>query len=204
MIAYLLASLPTPRMDEPPALTPDAFLEACGRFLSAPRARELAAAFAAPFDPTVPVAELDRAAAEAAMGATARAWAERVAHVDDAVVRARCARTGNDPLPYLQHPAGYRVDVAEAVARAFEDADPGSRERALDALRWRLADELASTEPAGFAALFARAVQVRLAARRAAWSVDAGWAALEATLRRIERSMENARPGFLDGSVAHA
>ncbi|MDF1521536.1 MAG: hypothetical protein P1P87_01790 [Trueperaceae bacterium] len=163
-------------------MTSDAFLEACGRVLSDPRAVELASVCASPIEPTDGVHE----AAAAALGPTARAWAERVDHVEDAIVRARCARTGRDPEPYLRRPQGIRVDVLEAVARAFDAPDPGVRERALDALRWRLADELAATQPAGFAALFARAVQLRLAARRVAWNVDAGWAALEAALRHLE------------------
>lgn len=188
MIAYLLASLPTPRLDDPPALTPEAFMEACGRILSDARTRELASAFAPPADPTEDVAR----DVEPPLGPTARAWGERAGHLEDAVVRARSARTGRDPEGHLRHPGGYRVDVVEGVARAFDAPDPGVRERALDALRWRLADELAATEPAGFAALFARAVQLRLAARRTAWSVDAGWAALEATLRHLEIPAEAA------------
>lgn len=188
MIAYLLASLPTPRLGEAPAVTPEAFMDACGRILSEARTRELASAFAPPIDP----AEAAAQDVGSPLGPTARAWRERAVYVDDAIVRARSARTGRDPQGQLRHPSGYRVDVVEAVARAFDAPDPGVRELALDALRWRLADELAATEPAGFAALFARAVQLRLAARRAAWSVDAGWAALEATLRRLERPLAGA------------
>lgn len=188
MIAYLLASLPTPRLGEAPAVTPGAFMDACGRILSEARTRELASAFAPPVDP----AEAAAQDVEPPLGPTARAWSERAAYVDDAVARARSARTGRDPHGHLRQPSGYRVDVVEAVNRAFDAADPGIRERALDALRWRLADELAATEPAGFAALFARAIQLRLAARHAAWSVDTGWAALEATLRLLERPLDYA------------
>ena len=184
MIAYLLASLPTPRLGEAPTVTSDGFLEACGRVLSGPRARELAAAFAPPVEPREPGAP----AQGRSLGPTARAWAERVEHVEDAVVRERCARSGRDPEPYLRRPPGIRVDVVEAVARAFEAADPGVRERSLDGLRWRLADELATTDPAGFAALFARGVQLALAARRSAWGVDAGWAGLESSVAAPRRT----------------
>ena len=196
MITYLLASLPTPRLGEAPPLTSHAFLEVCRRVLSEPRARELASAFAAPVEPS----DRDAPGGEGPLGPTARAWAERVEHVEDAVVRARCARTGRDPEPYLRRPAGIRVDVVEAVARAFEAADPGVRERSLDDLRWRLADELATTDPAGFAALFARAVQLALVERRAAWGADAGWAGLEAALRRLEGPSDPPATG----EVAHA
>lgn len=197
MIGYLLAGLPTPRWGEPSAIAPDAFLDACRRSLPPARARELAALFAGP-TPTLAPEELEGDApgvgAPPVLGVAAQAWADLAAHVDDAVARARGARTGRDPRPYLRAPPGLRADVLEAVARAFEVPDPAAREVALDRLRWRLADELASHDPDGFAALFARAVQLRLAARRVRWDVDAGWATLEATLRRIERKLE-ATPG---------
>ena len=106
--------------------------------------------------------------------------------MSDEVVRSRCARTGQDPAPHLRDPAGVRVDVRAAVRAAFETPHPAARERALDALRWRLADELAKTEPLGDAALVARAVQLGIAWRWAAWDADAGWAALETNLRRFE------------------
>jgi hypothetical protein len=80
-----------------------------------------------------------------------------------------------------------RVDVRDGVREAFEAPNPAVRERALDSLRWRLADELAATEPLGDAALVAHAVQLGIAWRWAGWDVDAGWATLEAHLRRIEQ-----------------
>lgn len=196
MIGYLLASLPTPRWGEPPPVGRAAFLEACGRVLPRARQRELATAFA---DPGAGPASEDLEGDAPAAGTVARAWADLAAHVDDAVVRARGARTGRDPRPFLRHPPGLRVDVRQAVADAFEGLDPAAREVALDRLRWRLADELAALAPDGFAALYARAVQVRLAERRLAWDVDAGWAALEATLRRLEQPLE-ATPGGSAGA----
>ncbi|NBC94949.1 MAG: hypothetical protein GVY27_01190 [Deinococcus-Thermus bacterium] len=177
MLPYLLASLPSPRLGETPETDPDAFLDTCGRFLGDDRAQELAAA-------------LGRDAAPSRAGgasAAARAWSELAAHVNDEIVRHRCARVGRDAAPHLQRPAGVRVDVRTGVREAFEAPNPAARERALDALRWRLADELAATEPLGAAALVARAVQLGIAWRWAGWDADAGWATLEAHLRRIEQ-----------------
>jgi hypothetical protein len=102
------------------------------------------------------------------------------------VVQRRSARDRRDPAPYLRNPAGFRVDVAEAVTAAFALPDPGARERALDELRWRLADELGRSVPDGFGALLGRAVQLRLAWRWAGWDAEAGATELEALLRRIE------------------
>jgi hypothetical protein len=177
MLPYLLASLPSPRLGETPETDPDAFLDTCGRLLGDDRAQELAAA-------------LGRDAAPSRAGgasAAARAWRELAEHVNDEVVRQRSARDGRDPAPHLQRPAGVRVDVRTRVREAFEAPNPAARERALDTVRWRLADELSATEPLGEAALVAHAVQLGIAWRWAGWDADAGWASLEAHLRRIEQ-----------------
>jgi hypothetical protein len=188
MLPYLLAGLPTPRLGETPEMGTDAFLDACGRFLSEDRLRELAAA-----------AGRDGPAVAGRPSAAARAWAELAARVEDRVVRARCARDGRDPAPYLRGPAGVRLDVDEAVAEAFEAPHPAARERRLDELRWRLADELGRAAPAGFAALVARAVELGIAWRWAGWDAEAGWAVLEAHLRRIEQEAAPARSEAFDG-----
>lgn len=199
MLPYLLASVPAPRRGERPEVGLAEVAATCRRFLSEPRARELADALGADGEPGEP-GETDEpddrpaagrgiglaAGRDGRLGPVARAWADLAAQIDDAVVRARCARDHRDPSPYLQHPAGFRLDIAQAVDRAFEAPHPGVRERRLDDLRWRLADELAATSPAGFEALYARAVQLRLAWRRVAWDAEAGWSALEASLRRVE------------------
>lgn len=195
MVAYLLASLPAARLGEVPEVAPEAFLASSRGFVGEARARDLAWALGLP-DPaaTAPTAEgpvpLLAGPPAGAMGeapddATSR-WADLAAQVDDAIVQRRCARDRRDPTPHLRKPAGFRVDVAEGVAAAFALADPGGRERALDELRWRLAGELAQPVPDGFGALLGRAVQLRLAWRRAGWDPEAGSSALEGLLRRIE------------------
>ncbi|MFN2323512.1 MAG: hypothetical protein ABR510_11205 [Trueperaceae bacterium] len=190
MLPYLLASFPTPRLGQVPELTLGGFLEACGRMLDEPRFAALVRAVTVPPLPSLP--GLAVASGSAALPDSAPpSWptsAESVlaAHVDDAVVRARCVRQKRDPEPFLRHPPGLRVDVEEAVARAFAAPHPGLRERALDELRWRLADELARSAPDGFAALYAYAVQLRLAWRWVTWDAEAGWRAFEAALRVVD------------------
>ena len=188
MIAYLLASLPTPRLTEPPSIEPATFVERCRGFVSKERWRDLVELFgpdahdAAAGRPTPSAGpQPDRQ-----RDAVTRAWRDLSAQIDDAVAVHRAANARRDPAPYLQRPSGYRVDVAAAVEAAFALPNPGARERALDEVRWRLADELALRELDGFAALFARAVQLRLAWRWARWEAEAGWAALEANLRQLE------------------
>lgn len=193
MIAYLLASLPTPRRDAPPDVSPEEFLERCRGFVDEDRQHDLAwvlgvrAPAQGPRDEGAATADATVAGEPyAARDATARAWANLAELVDEAVIRARAGRAKRDPAPDLRQPVGFRVDASEAVAEAFAAPDPAARERALDDLRWRLADELTAAEPDGFGALLARAVQLRLAARRATFDRDSGRTALEAVLREIE------------------
>jgi hypothetical protein len=180
VIAYLLAGLPTPRLGVAPEFEPDAFLEQCRGFVSEPRWHDLAAVLGEPVPEETATGPNDSAA---------RAWADLTAQVDEAVGRQRSGRGRREASPpRLRRSKGYRVDVVQAVAKAFEAPHPGVRERALDELRWRLADDVALGDPDGFAALLGRAVQLRLAWRWAGWAEEAGWTALEATLRRIEEA----------------
>lgn len=218
MLPYLLASLPTPKLGAVPELTIDAFLETCGRVLDAPRLVVLARAAGVPVsaagvaagpaaDPGAPSGAAPVASRRPAAIGAERAWGELVARVEDAVARARCARSKRDPEPFLRHPPGLRIDVEEAVARAFAAPHPGLRERALDELRWRLADELARSAPDGYGALFARAVQLRLAWRWASWDAEAGWRAVEAGLRVVDLDADVAGglgAGARDGRVHDA
>jgi hypothetical protein len=194
MIAYLLASLPTPRLGDVPDVRVDAVLERCAGFVGEERARDLAWVLGIrPADGRADVADDTpgdalpaRAPRPPSTDPATLAWAQFSDLVDDAVVLERCARSKIDPQPYLRRPAGFRVDVSEGVAAAFELPHPGIRERALDELRWRLADELRVGDPDGFGALVARAVHLRLAWRRAGWNEEDGWLVLKDAQRRIE------------------
>lgn len=193
MIAYLLASLPTPRRTEPPAIELGTFVERCRGFVSEERWRDLEALLdpGAGSEVGVGTTTTGRAARaderrDRGYDHAASAWRDLSAQIDDAVAIQRGASARRDPAPYLQRPTGYRVDVVDAVEHAFATQHPGTRERVLDELRWRLADELAAREPDGFAALYARAVQLRLAWRWSRWDTEAGWTALEASLRELE------------------
>ena len=195
MIAYLLASLPTPRLTEPPEMDLDTFLERCQGFVSEERWHDLDELLASPSERGARASTASRERAtrlgsrpDGSRDPVARRWRDLSDQIDDAVTMHRAADARRDPAPYLHHPSGYRVDLVEAVERAFAAQHPGARERALDELRWRLADELAAGERDGFAALYARAVHLRLAWRWTQWEAAAGWTALEANLRALEAS----------------
>jgi hypothetical protein len=194
MVAYLLASLPTPRLGETPEVGVDTVLERSTGFVGKERALDLAWVLGISQNDgrraESPTGEFDDApAAEHRPPLTDTAtvaWARITDLVEDAIAAERCARARIDAHPYLRRPAGYRVDVAEGVAAAFDRPNPGARERHLDELRWRLADELRVGDSDGFGALVARAAQLRLAWRWSGWNDEDGWKVLEAAQRRIE------------------
>ena len=194
MVAYLLASLPTPRLGETPEVGVEVVLERSAGFVGKERARDLAWVLGiSPNDgrrAEAPAGEFgDALAAEPRpplSDAATVAWAHVTDLVDDAIAAERCALARIDAHPYLRRPSGYRVDVAESVAAAFDRPHPGARERHLDELRWRLADELRVGDSDGFGALVSRAAQLRLAWRWVGWSEEDGWKVLEAAQRRIE------------------
>ncbi len=190
MLAYLLASLPPARPTTRPEITPRAFLEACRGFVTPTRLRDLADVLRLPPEPEPESAGAsgpwDGHAAGPRRDRATRAWFDLEAQVDAAVARARSQRAKRDLRNVRRDVVGYRVDVVQSVAAAFALPHPGVRERALDALRWRLADEFAAADPDAFPALLARAVHLRLAWRHAGWDAEVGWAALEASMREIE------------------
>lgn len=171
-LGYLLASLPMLFPDRPPAITAEAFRAACSAALGA----------------------ADAAAAEALLdGRTedsghpaVRAWRELDAAVAGAVGRRRLALRGNAAGALAFEPpetGACPLWLMRAVDDAFAAAvDPLAREDALMRVRWAAAESLAGPDPLSRGRLFAYAVQLRLALRRAALSSETGAARLEAAL----------------------
>lgn len=169
MIIYLLASLPTPRLDTEPSPSPAAWVAACRDLLGPAEVADLS--WAAGLAPTArPETE------------TGRHWADVDNQLRDAITRVRAERLQQDPAPWLLNPTGYRADIPARVAAAFTLPNPAEREWALLKLRWALAEDLARSQPDGFPALLARAVQSSLAARAAGWQSEPGARVFEALL----------------------
>ena len=173
MYVYLLATLPSFTLDDPPPLGVAALRERCSSFLRSD-------ALAALGDP--------EAAAEGTgpVATVARRWRDGERQLRNAVARRRAARWGVSPDAALRPHQGFRVDIEDEVARSFETPSPRVQARVLDALRWRLLDDLAREDPWGFAALFAYARRLDLAEAWARRTPDAGRAALARALQRIE------------------
>ncbi len=169
MVGYLIASLPTLRLGAPPPLAPDVLAGEVRRVLSAPDA---AAVYPAP--------------GSRATASFARSWEAWDTQLRNAVTRRRAAARGAEAAAQARPHEGYRVDIEAGVEAAWEAPDPGAREAALDALRWRLLDDVERLDPWGLPALFAYARRLELAARRAALDADEGRARVARLLSRSE------------------
>ena len=170
-LGYLLASLPMLFPDRAPALTVEAFADACRSALSAGDAQ---------------AAALLATGSDAPCGhASVKAWRALEAAIDTAVGRCRLARrAGGETFAPPETPA-CPVWLSRAVAAAFESApDPLVREQALLRVRWTAADDFGGFDPMAKAQVFAYAVKLRLAMRQAALDAAKGAERLEAGLPR--------------------
>ena len=172
-IYYAVASLPTLALDREPGVAPDAFVRLCVEQVGTAEgaiARDLL--------------EAGESAAEHAF---AREWREREALLRNAIARARAARQGRDPAPWLREARGVDVGIERRVADAFGRATPEERERELDRIRWDLLDELAGLDPFTVRALLAYALKLRLARRWSGLDADRGAEQMESAVDALAR-----------------
>jgi len=149
---YLISSLPLLSFDHAPLIHADAFLAACHAQLDAP----------------------DAAAAEtlvrnlpASSHPFVRAWRDKDALLRNAVARIRSHARGVDAARWLRPTQGCDAQIERGVEEAFHATDPLKLERALDTLRWRVAEELQGYDPMSVRVVLAYAIKLPLALR---WS----------------------------------
>lgn len=170
-LVYLLASLPMLAYGREPGVTAEAFAEACASAL--PMADAEASAL------------LARGGAEPCGHPAVRRWRDLEAAIDAAIGRRRLARRGGQGGGAFAPPVSGACPVwlTRMVDAAFESAgDPLAREEALDRVRWAAADELGGFDPLARGQVFAYAVRLRLAWRRAGLDAAHGRERLEAAL----------------------
>jgi hypothetical protein len=155
---YLVASLPYLRLGEKPPMDAAGFREACAGHLS-------------DAEMTVVSALLENR--EPPAGAAASLWNDEI-QLRDAVVRIRAKNRGTDAARFIRPHEGFSVSIEKMVTDAFTRPNPLEQELELDRIRWMLADELALTDPFGFAGLLAFASKMRLAERWAGLNEEKG------------------------------
>ncbi len=169
-LGYLLASLPMLFPERSPAVSEEAFLSACATALSS---ADAAAA-----------ALLVQGGEAPSTHPYVCAWRDLEAAIASAIGRRRLARRGGAVGEFAPPPtAACPVWLTRMVDAAFESApDPLQREEALLRVRWAAAETLGGFDPVSKGQLFAYAVKLRLALRRAALDAERGRARLEAAL----------------------
>ena len=151
-VIYLLSSLPTILPDGAPPLRADAFLDACRRELSAADAAACAAL-------------LEGGACEHPFVA---AWRDKETMIRNAAAKARAAAAGVDAARWVRATVACDVMVERLAESALREKNPLERERLLDQARWAAVEELEGCDPLGKSRVFAYAVKLAIAQRRAA------------------------------------
>lgn len=150
MYTYLVSSLPTLVMGNPPPFRGDDFLFRLQGVLPDFERAQVAAILAGNPVGGSPFAE---------------AWQSRETQMRNAIVRARASVQNLDARGMLRGHPGFDVSVSTAVVNAFAKEDPLERELDLDRCRWHLAEELAWPDMFGFGAVLAFAVKLRIVSR---------------------------------------
>jgi len=171
---FLVASLPSFTLDDPPGLSEDAFMDRCRDQLS-PRDWAAMQAVMAP-------------APRADPHPFAEAWYRVETALRNALVRVRAERRKADAAAYLRENAAYGAEASRAVADAFGRKTPLERERALDRFRWEQAEQLAGFDPFATRAVLAYGVRLKLARRWVTIEREKGEEQAEALIKQKPRT----------------
>lgn len=151
---YLVASLPTLALDEPPPISADEFRFHCQGPLRDEDLEDL-------------ILILDGRASEGRCP-FCRRWFSIDAQIRNAVARARATARGIDARGHLRAHSDFDSYAEKAARDAYGRRNPLERERALDEYRWDSLERLAFGETFGISAVLAFAVKLQIAER---WSV---------------------------------
>lgn len=170
---YLVSSLPALALGSPAPFSPQDFLFHCQGALAAEDLAEIAAV-------------LEGRAADG-HSAAAQEWAAVEAQVRNAAAKVRGTRLGVEAKPFLKPHRGYRVWLDKEVADALAKPNPLQAEMALDAVRWKAADDIAQQDARGLGAVVAFAAKLTLVARWAQMDDAAGRAKLDGLVEDLEK-----------------
>ena len=158
---YLISSLQPLMLDGPAPYTVAQFLEMCRDQLGARHAEALA--------------QLLGLGGAAADTPPAAAWRDLDAQLRNAVAAERARARGADPAQWRRPVDGCSLYWAGRVQAAFQEKDPGKRDRLLDQVWWDAAGELTpAASPLSAAAAYTYGLRLARTVRRQALSPEAG------------------------------
>ena len=173
---FLVASLPTLVLGDPPPLDAAGLLGRCEHLLGAADRAELSLMLEG---------RLDESAAP-----LARRWRNIDTQLRNAAARVRAGRRGADLRETQREHEGFDVSIEKAVTDAYTRPNPLERELFLDRYRWQRLDDLARENPFGFEALLAYALRLRLALRWADLKDEPGRTRLAERIEAMENSVK--------------
>lgn len=167
---FFIASLPMIDSETPPPMPLDVFVERCRERLPAPKLASIKALLN------------DRPSSNPFV----TAWRDADTQIRNTLVHLRAGRLKQEPTDWTRPQRGSDLRLQEAVAAAFRQPDPWQREKALNALRHQLIDELQGPQAFGRHALLAYGLKLRLAWKRQRFDPEAGRTRLNQTVRSAE------------------
>lgn len=148
---YIVASLPHIEFGSVPPIGKEDFLRNCRGILTEDEVREVEAVLEGH------IGECDSGFACELVSAEIQ--------MRNAIAKIRAQKKGVDPRQYIREHSGYDGWIDKLVTDAFVRENPRERVLGLDHARWRIADELAGSEPFSFGRVLAFAVKLRIATR---------------------------------------
>lgn len=162
-LIYLLSSLPMLTFEAAPPLSLDAFLEACREQLGVADAGAVAALVKGTPSGHPFVA----------------LWNDKEAILRNAAARERARASGVDADRWLRPTEGCDTVIESLVEDAFQEGDPLARAKALDRVRWWIADDLQGPDPLTSRAVCAYAIKLAILSRWRALSPERGRAVFD-------------------------
>lgn len=175
---YLVASLPTLVIGEPPPFTGEDLLVRIQHLLSDGERREVRLA-------------LDGRERDSAHPFLVE-WVRADTQMRNAIARVRAGKLAAEPRGYLREHEGFDLGLEKSVTDAYARPNPLERESALDHCRWQILDTMVQKDPFGFGAVLAYAIRLRMVARWAGLQEPAGRARMEELLGGIASAASQA------------
>jgi hypothetical protein len=150
--------------DAPPTLSGDSFLAACREQLG----------------------ETDASVVEALLTGTpsehlfVAAWRDKDTILRNAVARQRARHAhGADASRWLRPTVGCDTQIESLVEDAFQEGNPLAKEKALDRVRWQVADDLQGPDPLTVRVIFSYAIKLSLLSRWQTLGLEQGRVAFD-------------------------
>jgi len=157
-LIYLISSLPALNFEAAPPLSKKAFLQSCRDWLNL---KECAAVEALLFE-------------KPAEHPFVTAWMDKETILRNALVQLRARLANKDAILYTRYAHGCDKKIESDVEDAVQHHNPLQKERAIDKIRWEIAEELQGCNPLSIKTIFAYAIKLVIVTRWSKRSSETG------------------------------